>query len=143
MRSNKTRAEKAKAAEPKGGDLFDLFDNVEGQEIERSSDFWKPRDVGDILVGFYAGKHDGENGPIADIRTDEGVLIPLGMNAPLQQLLAGDLVGKHVAIQYIGSKATKRSKTDPSASQMREFRVKVITEDEASELAASLDELPF
>lgn len=106
----------------------DAFDNAAGETVERGT-FWQPS-VGDVLVGKYTQKKD-EGGkfdrPVATILTPDGKLVPVGLNAMLEDLLPGDLVGEFVAIQMTDEEDTGKG------HPFRHFRVKKLADRDAAQ----------
>ncbi len=106
----------------------DPFDALPGEERERSSGlFWSP-EPGDIIQGVYAKKRTGKYHPVAEIALisptteemglEEDQFLFVGLNAILEDLLPGVLVGHRVAIRYEGTIKTGKG------NDLKTYRVK-------------------
>lgn len=134
--SNKRGDDMASTRRGKTDEALKGFDALGGEEVVVASKFWTPDEIGEMLIGVYAGKRtDGKYGPVAKIQTVDGELVPVGLSKQLEDLLPPTHVGKPVAIQYAGKRST--GKQNP----MKEYRVKVLDAETWERILD--DDLPF
>lgn len=115
-----------------------LFNEAEGEEVVRPTDFWKPEEEGASVVGLVRGKRNSKYGPICTLDVPDGKPVMVGLNPVLQDMIGENMVGEFILLQYIGDVPT-------GGGDMRNFRVKVVSETTAKHLAKLIADadLPF